>query len=109
MEGKNYQDENNPTDLEKRHIPQISIGQETQKGEKEVKINIGEADHPMEDDHNIEWLELKKNGKKIGRVEFSDQDRKAKAIFSTELKDGDKLVANNYCNLHGLWYEEIKV
>ncbi len=109
MDGKTYQDKSNPTELEQKHIPQISIGEDTQKGEKEVKIKIGEIDHPMEDDHHIEWLELKKNNEKIGRVEFSAQDEKAEAIFSTELKKGDKLVAHENCNLHGLWYGELEV
>jgi superoxide reductase len=109
MEGKTYQDKNEPTELEQKHVPQIAIGEDTQKGEKEVKITIGEIVHPMEDDHHIEWLEVKKNGEKIGRVEFSGQDEKAEATFSTEIKEGDKLTAHENCNKHGLWYGELEV
>jgi superoxide reductase len=109
MEGKNYEDKDNPSKLEKKHIPIISIGEETQNGEKEVIVEIGEISHPMEEDHHIEWLELKKNDEVIGRVEFSAKDEEAKAVFSDEVSEGDKYVAHENCNLHGLWYGELEV
>jgi superoxide reductase len=109
MEGQNYQDKDNPTELEKKHIPIISIGDDTQEGEKEVNIEIGEITHPMEEDHHIEWLELKKNDEVVGRVEFSGKDEQAKATFSVKVDKGDKLVAHENCNLHGLWYGELEV
>lgn len=109
MEGNNYQDKDNPTKLEKKHVPIISVGDDTQNGEKEIIVKIGEITHPMDSDHHIEWLELNKNGQKIGRVEFSAKDKEAKAIFSDKVEQGDKYVAHENCNLHGLWYGELEV
>ncbi len=66
-----------------------------------VKIKVGEIDHPMENDHYIEWIEIavdspvNKRGKK-----FLKPGEKPEAEFSTKEKS---IKARAYCNLHGLW------
>ena len=66
-----------------------------------VKIKVGEIDHPMENDHYIEWIEVavdspvNKRGKK-----FLKPGEKPEAEFSTKEKN---IKARAYCNLHGLW------
>ena len=66
-----------------------------------VKIKVGEIDHPMENDHYIEWIEVavdspvNKRGKK-----FLKPGEKPEAEFNTKEKT---IKARAYCNLHGLW------
>ncbi len=68
-----------------------------------VKVSIGSVEHPMVEEHNIEWVYLcTENG--VYRKEL-------KAGNAPEVKfvlDGENPVAvYAYCNLHGLWMTEI--
>jgi len=109
MEAKTFQNPDQPDDSEKKHVPVIEIGEPTQKGEKEVKINVGQIPHPMDSDHFIEWLKLEKNNEKIGEIRFSKLDQRAQANFSTLLEPGDKLLATIHCNVHGSWHDKLDV
>ena len=61
-------------------------------------VNVGSVDHPMTDDHYIEWVELL-SGDTTYTVFLKPGD-KPQACFPA-LK-GDVTV-RAYCNLHGLW------
>lgn len=65
-----------------------------------VTVNVGSVDHPMLDNHYIEFIILKtKEGKQ--RKELKPGD-KPEAKFA--LVPGDSVEAvYAYCNLHGLW------
>ncbi len=75
-----------------KHIP---VAAKTNEG---WQVSVGSVDHPMAEDHFIEWIELI-----AGETSFT--------VF---LKPGDKPAAffpvtaaeisvRAYCNLHGLW------
>ncbi|MDO5328887.1 MAG: desulfoferrodoxin family protein [Coriobacteriia bacterium] len=77
-----------------KHVPVYRV-----EGNK-VVVNIGEADHPMLDEHYIEWVAIQT---KLGgqRKTLAPGD-KPNCCF--RLCDNDELVAVYcYCNLHGLW------
>lgn len=63
-----------------------------------VKIKIGQVEHPMEDDHYIEWIEI------ITLTEvkrhYLKPGEKPEAEFCCL---GDNFTARMYCNIHGLW------
>ena len=65
-----------------------------------VHVKIGEVEHPMLEEHYIEWISLQtKQGNQRKSLKPGDAP---KACFS--ICDDDEVVAvYEYCNLHGLW------
>lgn len=77
-----------------KHVPVV-----TQEGNK-VTVKVGSVDHPMTDEHWIQWVALLTE-KGMQAVELSPGDA---PIAEFSLLDGDKVVAAyEYCNLHSLW------
>jgi len=76
------------------HIPVYTI-----EGGK-VLVNVGEVDHPMTEDHFIEWIALQtKLGNQYVKLNPGMLPEAAFAI-----RGGDEVEAvYTYCNLHGLW------
>ena len=72
-----------------KHIPII----------KEKKVFVGTIEHPMTEEHYIEWIEAS-DRKQTARI-FLKPKQKPEAEFSFKLKS-----ARAYCNLHGLWKSE---
>lgn len=62
------------------------------------KVYVGSTEHPMTDDHYIEWIELF-DGETVFTKYLKPGD-KAEAIFKTDKK---AVSAREYCNLHGHW------
>jgi len=62
------------------------------------RVTVGAVAHPMEEKHYIEWIELIADGKVL-RAILKPGD-KPEAVFHT---DASRVVAREYCNLHGLW------
>ena len=77
-----------------KHVPVIK-----QDGNL-VTVSVGEVEHPMMDEHYIQWIVLQtKQGNQ--RKELKPGD-KPQAVFA--IVDGDEILgAYEYCNLHGLW------
>ncbi|MBN2135419.1 MAG: desulfoferrodoxin [Acidobacteria bacterium] len=75
-----------------KHIPMI------EKIEGGYKVIVGEVQHPMEETHWIEWIELEADGKSYRQ--FLNPGDKPEAVFMIEAK---KVKAREFCNLHGLW------
>ncbi|MEF9933816.1 MAG: desulfoferrodoxin [Clostridium sp.] len=76
-----------------KHVPVI------EKVDGGVRVNVGSVDHPMEDVHFIEWIELHV-GEEV-YVKYLKPSEKPEAFFKIENADG--AVAKAYCNLHGYW------
>ena len=77
-----------------KHIPVYTV-----EGGK-VIVNVGSVDHPMSEEHYIEWVSL--------QTKFGNQRKLLKpgsaptVCFS--ICEGDEVEAvYAYCNLHGLW------
>ena len=85
----------NTTDASKeKHIPVI---EKTPKG---IRVKIGSAPHPMEEQHFIEWIELVADGKVFRQ--FLKPGVPAEATFCVCFEP-KTLEAREYCNMHGLW------
>jgi len=83
----------NTTDAAKeKHIPVIEY---TAEG---ILVKVGSVEHPMSEEHYIEWIELI-IGKKVCR-HFLNPEDKPEVLFKTEAKE---VSVRAYCNLHGLW------
>lgn len=75
-----------------KHIPVI------EKTDNGVLIKIGSIEHPMEEKHYIEWIEVSTQNY-IYRKYLYPGD-KPEALFKI---DEAILNARAYCNIHGLW------
>jgi superoxide reductase len=83
--------ENSVDAAKEKHVPVI---EKTASG---VKVTVGSVEHPMTEEHSIEWIEVIAAGQ----------------VYRKHLKPGQKPVAEfnisgsvsarAYCNLHGLW------
>lgn len=78
-----------------KHVPVI------EKVDGGYKVKVGSVAHPMEEKHYIEWIELQADGRSY--YKFLNPGDTPEAIF---LVEADKVVAREYCNLHGLWKAE---
>ena len=78
-----------------KHVPVI------EKTENGYKVKVGSVDHPMTEAHWIEWIELIADG--VSYKKFLDPSDAPEAEFCVK---ADKVIAREYCNLHGLWKAE---
>ena len=88
----NYLEGNTTEAATEKHIPVI------EKSGSRVVVTVGSVEHPMGDDHYIEFIELIADGKVY--TQFLSPSDPPKAEFEV---DADKIEARAYCNLHGLW------
>ncbi|MGF3554239.1 MAG: desulfoferrodoxin [Thermoplasmatota archaeon] len=76
-----------------KHVPYI---EKTKEG---ILVKIGQnQDHPMEEKHYIEWIELTADGAVYKK--FLKPGDKPQALFNINTS---KVSAREYCNIHGLW------
>ena len=77
-----------------KHVPVYKVE------ENKVHVVVGEVEHPMSEEHYIEWIVLQtKNGHQMKKLLPNE---KPEACFA--LCEGDEVEAvYAYCNLHGLW------
>ena len=75
-----------------KHVPII---EKTSDG---VKVKVGSIEHPMEEKHYIQWIEIIADD--ISFKKFLKPNMKPEAEFCI---DAEKITARIYCNIHGLW------
>lgn len=79
-----------------KHVPVYSIDKE------DIKVTVGEIEHPMLDEHHIMFIAMVFDNN-INIVKLNSKD-KPEATF--KYIKGSKIY--EYCNLHGLWVNEVK-
>ncbi len=86
--------EENTTDAaQEKHVPVIK------DDEKGKRITVGEVEHPMTEEHHIEWIEVIFADGRVLRKNLKPGDDPS--IYCSKDHSSDKIRA--YCNLHGLW------
>lgn len=80
-----------------KHVPVI------EKVEGGYLVKVGSVAHPMTEAHYIEWIELicLESGC-IQRKQLTPTDKPEAFFASTSAR----VMAREYCNLHGLWQAE---
>jgi len=63
-----------------------------------ITITVGSTLHPMEESHQIEWIELIADGRSYRK--YLKPGDAPEALF---LCKAEQISAREYCNLHGLW------
>lgn len=64
-----------------------------------IRVTVGSTMHPMEEKHFVEWIEVI-NGDYIQRKYLNPGDKPMAEFY---VPFSDKLIAREYCNIHGLW------
>lgn len=85
--------ENTVDAAKEKHIPLI------ERVANGVKVTVGSVQHPMEEKHYIEWIELLVDDKVLRQHMKPGQP--PIALFEG-VREGT-VSAREYCNLHGLW------
>ncbi|MDD5023153.1 MAG: desulfoferrodoxin [Candidatus ainarchaeum sp.] len=88
---------------QEKHVPFIK----EKINEQHYVVQIGEVEHPMEEKHYIEWVEVIADDQVYKK--FLKPGEKPIAEFKLPSKPKNKLVFREYCNLHGLWKLELDV
>lgn len=87
--------ENSVDAAREKHVPVI------EKIAGGYKVTVGSVEHPMLDNHYIQWIELF-DGEKVMRHHLKPGE-KPETTFVTQ---AENVKAREYCNLHGLWIAE---
>lgn len=75
-----------------KHVPVIEASDDG------ILVKVGSVDHPMTEDHYIEWIELL-TAEKVYRVHLTPSSTPQACFPAIE----GTVQARAYCNLHGLW------
>lgn len=89
LEIEHYEDKG-----QEKHVPVI------EESANYVTVKIGDVEHPMEENHYIEWIELIVDGT-VYRKYLAKTD-KPEASFTVPERHIE-ISARAYCNIHGLW------
>ena len=75
-----------------KHLPVV------EKMGNEIIVKVGSIQHPMEEKHFIELIEIITKDGKIMRKYLNPGDKPEARFPLVEIKE-----AREYCNIHGLW------
>ena len=75
-----------------KHVPTI------EKTENGFMIKVGSTEHPMTEEHHIEWIELIAD--EISYRKYLKPGEKPQAEFCIQ---AENVSAREYCNLHKMW------
>ncbi len=81
-----------------KHLPVVHIE------DGAIHVNVGEVNHPMAEEHFIEWLYVEtENG---GQRRILHPGDAPEATFC--IGEDKSIAVYAYCNIHGLWKTELK-
>lgn len=80
-----------------KHIPIVTVSGSS------VQVTVGAAEHPMAQEHSIQWVYLQTN--KGGQRKCLQPGEAPTVTFA--LAEETPIAAYAYCNLHGLWKADI--
>jgi len=106
---KTPKDANNLTELEKKHIPVISIVKKCgliPEGCQDVHVKIGEVQHPMQQEHYIMHIDFYIDKEFISRVILTPDKLNSAVALHIKAPSG-RLAAVELCNLHGAWIKDV--
>jgi superoxide reductase len=84
--------ENTVDAAKEKHVPIM------EKVDGGYKVTVGSVNHPMEEKHYIEWIEILADD-----ILYRKWLQPGDMPEATFLTDADNVIVRSYCNLHGLW------
>jgi len=100
------EDMNNPSVLEKKHVPGVEVPETVQPGKWfDVHVKIGfMQEHPSTPEHWITEIKLLIDDKEAAKTKFRTGGVAAPvATFRIKLDKTSVLTAMDHCNIHGTW------
>lgn len=89
----NLLEEKTEDEGQEKHVP---VAEKTEKG---LNVRVGSMQHPMEEKHYIQWIQVISDGKSYRK--FLKPGDVPEAEFDVLLESAD--IVRAYCNVHGLW------
>ena len=80
-----------------KHIPTVSVSGDV------LTVNVGSVDHPMVDEHFIQWVYVKTD--RGSQRKHLKPGEAPNVVFNLGVDKAEAVYA--YCNLHGLWKTEL--
>ena len=80
-----------------KHMPLVHV-----EGDR-AEVNVGAVDHPMQEAHWIQWVELV--SREGAQRRYLEPGQDPRVVF--HLGQDKPLAVYAYCNLHGLWKAEL--
>lgn len=77
-----------------KHVPSVDL----QRDGHIIHVQVGEVEHPMVEEHYIEWVALEADDRL--EVHYLKPGQTPVTFFAGGMKSG---AIYAYCNLHGLW------
>ena len=99
----------NPTSMEKGHVPAIETVSQVKKGEWfDVKVRVGfMKEHASHAEHWITFIKLMVDGTYVAKTEYEVGGiSSSSAQFRIRLAETGLLYAVAHCNLHGTWLSD---
>ena len=92
----------NSTDAaQEKHVPQVSVE------DNKLKVVVGSVEHPMLEAHYITNIWVEYSDGTVDRAGLVP-GMKPEYVFDSKGRTG-KVTVYEYCNLHGLWKNEIEL
>lgn len=104
--------------LTEKHVPVIRVPEKVRAGEEfEVTINVGEkVPHPNTVEHHIKWIQIfaeiggrNHNPVHVATFDLGPTVAEPKVKFRMKLDKSATLIALEYCNLHGVWENTVRI
>lgn len=97
------------TDFENKHTPNITFGEQDEKGFVTINVSVGSAGivHPSTDEHWIDYMTLFINGEEYKHIEIENGAGSNQQEFFAPLQNGDIVKVVLGCNLHGIWENSV--
>ena len=109
---KTAADAANPTEAEKKHIPQIVVVKECglipDGSCNDVHVRVGEIEHVMTQEHHIRSIDYYLNKEFISRVWLAPEKCHPAAGLHVNATSGTITAIEN-CNQHGNWVAEAEL
>ncbi len=87
-----------------KHLPVIEeLPANVCQGKDGLKIKVGEIEHPSNENHYIEWIEINTKDDKSGK-RFLKPGEAPVVDFYTRI---EVISVRAYCNIHGLWEKNV--
>ncbi|MFH1415671.1 MAG: desulfoferrodoxin family protein [Elusimicrobiota bacterium] len=107
---KQPQDAGSLSELEKKHIPQITVAKACNliDGCHDVHARMGEIVHPMLAEHYITSIDFYLDKQFLARVHLTPEKLNPAAALHLKADTGNISVVS-HCNIHGSWMSETEL
>lgn len=82
-----------------KHVPVVTYNNNI------LTVNVGSIEHPMEENHHIEFIIISYNNK-TKRIDLNPSDKPV-GVFEID-ENVEEIEVYEYCNVHGLWKSTFK-